>query len=110
MKLVILSIATLLSAILFIPDNNLRPIEDSSSYVEVNHVYYKNEDDQIYKRFIQVIWWEWRDVLLLPVLNNLGEETGEWRSSSGFDMRARETANICCSPPESEPADCNRRS
>ncbi len=26
-------------------------------------------------------------MLLLPVLNNLGEETGEWRSSSGFVVK-----------------------
>lgn len=63
-------------------------ISDISSYVEINHVYRYDEGDQLYKkRMTQIIWWEWRDSVLLPVKDNLGRETGDWRRSGCFVVK-----------------------
>ena len=48
-------------------------ISDTSSHVEINHVYRYNEGDKQYeKRMIQIIWWEWRDSVLLEEKDILG--------------------------------------
>jgi len=39
------------------------------------------------KRMIQVIWWEWKNSVLLPVKDSLGNETGNWRRSGCFIVR-----------------------
>ena len=62
-------------------------IEDFTDFVEINHVYQLNDKKEIQKRFIQIIWWEWRNTVLLPEKDMFGEETGDWRSGSGFVVR-----------------------
>ena len=43
---------------------------DSCDYVEINHVYNINEETgEFVLRMTQYIWWEWKDRVLLPVLN-----------------------------------------
>ena len=43
-----------------------RPIKDSADFVEVNHVYRYSEGSKKYeKSFVQIIWWEWRDYVLV---------------------------------------------
>ncbi len=63
-------------------------ISDTSSYVEINHVYRYNETDKLYEqRMIQIIWWEWRDSVLLEVKDILGNGTGDWRRSGCFIVK-----------------------
>lgn len=62
-------------------------IEDFTDFVEINHVYQLNDKKEIQKRFIQIIWWEWRNTVLLPEKDMFGQETGDWRSGSGFVVR-----------------------
>tara|TARA_R110000824_G_scaffold236578_1_gene425262 strand:- start:1329 stop:1814 length:486 start_codon:yes stop_codon:yes gene_type:complete len=63
-------------------------ISETSDYVEINHVYREDLAEQEYKkRMIQVIWWEWKNSVLLPVKDSLGKETGHWRRSGCFIVR-----------------------
>ena len=58
-----------------------RPVKDSSDFVEVNHVYRYDENLKKYeKRLVQVIWWEWRDYVLV-------ENSGDYKRTSGFVVR-----------------------
>ena len=64
-------------------------VTDSCDYVEINHVY--NIDDQTGEstlRMIQYIWWEWKDQILLPVIDPVTQKpTGDWRQGSDFVVR-----------------------
>ena len=64
-------------------------ISENSDYVEINHVYRYNKEDEVYtKRMTQVIWWEWRDAVLLPVLDPVTKEpTGDWKQGGAFVVR-----------------------
>tara|TARA_R110002051_G_scaffold32786_7_gene74022 strand:- start:2750 stop:3286 length:537 start_codon:yes stop_codon:yes gene_type:complete len=62
-------------------------IEDSSDFVEINHIYEIDDKKQIRKRMTQIIWWEWKYPVLLPEKNNIGEETGSWYRSGSFIVR-----------------------
>tara|TARA_Y100000296_G_scaffold54144_1_gene62041 strand:- start:1572 stop:2030 length:459 start_codon:yes stop_codon:yes gene_type:complete len=56
-------------------------IRDVSAFVEVNHVYRYDETDGIYvKRLVQVIWWEWKNHIVI-------EDAGDYRSESGFVVK-----------------------
>ena len=62
---------------------------DSCDYVEINNVYNTNEETREHTlRMTQYIWWEWRDRILLPVLDPITkQETGDWKSGSDFVVR-----------------------
>lgn len=62
---------------------------DSCDYVEINHVYNINEETgESTLRMTQYIWWEWKDRILLPVLNPITKQrTGNWRLGSDFVVR-----------------------
>ena len=78
----------LLLCSLFGGDPNDRLIvKDSSSYVEINHVYREDSDGKITKRMTQIIWWEWRNQLLLPEKDKTGKNTGNWLRGSGFVVK-----------------------
>jgi len=63
-------------------------ISDTSDYVEINHVYrYNAEDNKYEKRMTQIIWWEWRDSVLLEEKDNLGNGTGDWKRSGCFVVK-----------------------
>ena len=64
-------------------------VVDRADYVEINSVYNIDEKTGEEKlRMVQYIWWEWRDQLLLPVLNPITkEETGDWRQGGDFVVR-----------------------
>ena len=54
---------------------------DVSDFVEVNHVYRYDEVDRIYiKRLIQVIWWEWKNHILV-------KDSNGYRNVSGFVVK-----------------------
>jgi hypothetical protein len=54
---------------------------DVSDFVEVNHVYRYDEIDRIYiKRLIQVIWWEWKNHILV-------KDSNGYRNVSGFVVK-----------------------
>ena len=64
-------------------------INDSCDYLEINHVY--KIDDETGKsklRLVQYVWWEWRDSILVPVLDpDTRQKTGLIKQSSGFVVR-----------------------
>ena len=62
---------------------------DSCDYVEINHVYNINEETgESVLRMTQYIWWEWKDRVLLPVLNpTTKQRTGSWKLGSDFVVR-----------------------
>ena len=70
-----------------IPDNLV--VVDSCDYVEINYVYNINEETGESKlRMTQYIWWEWRDSVLLPVLNPITKQrTGDWKQGGDFVVR-----------------------
>ena len=50
--------------IMFLPMKHDVVIRDTSDFVEVNHVYrYDDTDEKYHKRMVQIIWWEFRNVL-----------------------------------------------
>ena len=51
-------------------------IKDTTDVVEINHVYKENENGELAQRLVQVIWWDWKNPLLIPEKNNVGEYTG----------------------------------
>ena len=63
-------------------------VRDSSDYVEINHVYSLNQDGVFKKRMVQIIWWEWRDSVLLPVKDELGFPTGDWKRGADFVVKS----------------------
>tara|TARA_R110002020_G_scaffold4233_2_gene18851 strand:- start:86 stop:598 length:513 start_codon:yes stop_codon:yes gene_type:complete len=69
------------------PDKTI--LDDSCDYLEINSVYNKNAETVEAKlRFVQYIWWEWRDSILVPVRDpNTGQRTGLSKRSSGFVVR-----------------------
>jgi len=64
-------------------------VADSCDYVEINHVY--NIDDQTGEstlRMIQYIWWEWKDQILVPVIDSVTQKpTGDLKQGSDFVVR-----------------------
>jgi hypothetical protein len=62
-------------------------VKDSSSYVEINHVYREDFDGKIVRRMTQIIWWEWKNQLLLPEKDKAGKHTGNWFRGSGFVVK-----------------------
>ena len=64
-------------------------INDSCDYLEINHVY--KIDDETGKaklRLVQYVWWEWRDSILVPVLDpDTRQKTGLSKQGSGFVVR-----------------------
>ena len=64
-------------------------INDSCDYLEINHVY--KIDDETGKpklRLVQYVWWEWRDSILVPVLDpDTKQKTGLIKQGSGFVVR-----------------------
>lgn len=72
-------------------------IRDKADYVEINHIYRKDEKTgKNIKRMIQLVWWEWKDPLLLPEKNLDGTWTGSWYRGADFvvkDFRVTHTGD-----------------
>ena len=64
-------------------------VYDSCDYVEINYFYFVGlTGEQTRLRMVQYIWWEWRDSVLLPVLDPITKkDTGHWKQGSGFVVR-----------------------
>ena len=69
------------------PDKTI--LHDFCDYLEINNVY--KIDDRTGKtklNFVQYVWWEWRDSILVPVLDpNTRQKTGLSKRGSGFVVR-----------------------
>tara|TARA_R110000796_G_C14542766_1_gene433087 strand:- start:704 stop:1252 length:549 start_codon:yes stop_codon:yes gene_type:complete len=59
-------------------------IKDTTDVVEINHVYKENENGELTQRLVQVIWWDWKNPLLIPEKNNVGAYTGNSYRGAGF--------------------------
>jgi len=70
------------------PDKGLIA-KDRCAFVEVNHVYRLDDQTKKYeKRMVQLIWWEWKNHLLVPKTNPItGQELNGSTSGSGFVVR-----------------------
>ena len=64
-------------------------IYDSCDYLEINNVYkIDDETGEIKLRMVQYVWWEWRDHILVPVLDfHTKQKTGLSKRGSGFAVR-----------------------
>jgi hypothetical protein len=84
MKRIIVAVIAVFLTAFSIPNNLV--IVDSCDYVEINHVYNVNEETgKATLRMTQYIWWEWKDRVLLPVLNPITKQrTGSWKLGSDF--------------------------
>ena len=69
------------------PDKTV--LYDFCDYLEINNVYNIDEKTGEPKlRFVQYVWWEWKDFILVPVLDpNTRQKTGLSKRSSGFVVR-----------------------
>ena len=58
-------------------------------HLEINHVYKINAETGATKlRMVQYVWWEWRDHILVPVLDfHTKQKTGLSKQGSGFVVR-----------------------
>ena len=66
------------------PDKTI--LYDFCDYLEINNVY--KIDDKTKLNFVQYVWWEWRDSILVPVLDpNTRQKTGLSKRGSGFVVR-----------------------
>ena len=73
---------------MFVSDTPEVIVKDHCDYVVINHVYNLNEETgKATLRMTQYIWWEWKNSLLLPKKDQLGNETGDWYRGSGFVIR-----------------------
>ena len=62
-------------------------VVDHVDMVEVNHKYYETDDPvEIKRQFIQVIFWEYRQNVLLPEYKD-GNKTGHWKQGSAYIVR-----------------------
>ena len=62
---------------------------DFCDHLEINHVYKINAETGATKlRMVQYVWWEWRDHILVPVLDfHTKQKTGLSKRGSGFAVR-----------------------
>ena len=85
------AIVLAISAIVLTASNSPDKIilHDSCDYLEINHVYNIDENTGESKlRFVQYVWWEWRDSILVPVRDpDTRQKTGLSKRGSGFVVR-----------------------
>ncbi len=80
----VLTHAIVLSA----PDNYEVEVVEHCDYVEINHVYRYDEIEQrVVCHMRQAIFWSFREEVLLPVRDEEGRLTDEYRITSAFVIR-----------------------
>ena len=80
----VMMVAPALSA----PDNYEVEVVEYCDYVEINHVYrYDEIEERVVCYMKQAIFWSFRYDVLLPVRNEEGKLTGEYKMSSNFVIR-----------------------
>ena len=69
--------------------NDKTVLYDFCDHLEINHVYKINAETGATKlRMVQYVWWEWRDHILVPVLDfHTKQKTGLSKQGSGFVVR-----------------------
>ena len=69
------------------PDKTI--LYDFCDYLEINNVYrIDDKTGETKLNFVQYVWWEWRDSILVPVLDpNTRQKTGLSKRGSGFVVR-----------------------
>ena len=79
---------TLVAPALSAPDNYEVEVVEYCDYVEINHVYrYDEIEERVVCYMKQAIFWSFRYDVLLPVRNEEGKLTGEYKMSSNFVIR-----------------------
>jgi len=79
---------TLVAPVLSAPDNYEVEVVEYCDYVEINHVYrYDEIEERVVCYMKQAIFWSFRYDVLLPVRNEEGKLTGEYKMSSNFVIR-----------------------
>ena len=80
----VMMVAPALSA----PDNYEVEVVEYCDYVEINHVYrYDEIDERVVCYMKQAIFWSFRYDVLLPVRNEEGKLTDEYKMTSSFVIR-----------------------
>ena len=69
--------------------HNRTVLYDFCDHLEINHVYKVDaETGEAKLRMVQYVWWEWRDHILVPVLDfHTKQKTGLSKQGSGFVVR-----------------------
>ena len=79
---------TLVAPVLSAPDNYEVEVVEYCDYVEINHVYrYDEIEERVVCYMKQAIFWSFRYDVSLPVRNEEGKLTGEYKMSSNFVIR-----------------------
>ena len=79
---------TLVAPVLSAPDNYELEVVEYCDYVEINHVYrYDEIEERVVCYMKQAIFWSFRHDVLLPVRNEEGKLTDEYKMSSSFVVR-----------------------
>ena len=79
---------TLVAPALSAPDNYEVEVVEYCDYVEINHVYrYDEIEERVVCYMKQAIFWSFRYDVSLPVRNEEGKLTGEYKMSSNFVIR-----------------------
>ena len=74
--------------VLSAPDNYEVEVVEYCDYVEINHVYrYDEIEERVVCYMKQAIFWSFRYDVSLPVRNEEGKLTGEYKMSSNFVIR-----------------------
>ena len=80
----VMTVAPVLSA----PDNYELEVVEYCDYVEINHVYrYDEIEERVVCSMKQAIFWSFRYDVLLPVSNQEGKLTDEYKMTSSFVIR-----------------------
>ncbi len=79
---------TLVAPVLSAPDNYEVEVVEYCDYVEINHVYrYDEIEERVVCYMKQAIFWSFRYDVSLPVRNEEGKLTSEYKMSSNFVIR-----------------------
>ena len=74
--------------VLSAPDNYEVEVVEYCDYVEINHVYrYDEIEERVVCYMKQAIFWSFRYDVLLPVSNQEGKLTDEYKMTSSFVIR-----------------------
>ena len=74
--------------VLSAPDNYELEVVEYCDYVEINHVYrYDEIEERVVCYMKQAIFWSFRHDVLLPVRNEEGKLTDEYKMTSSFIIR-----------------------
>jgi len=84
----VIAYVILAAPVLSAPNNYELEVVEYCDYVEINHVYrYDEIEERVVCSMKQAIFWSFREEVLLPVRDEEGRPTDEYRITSAFVIR-----------------------